>query len=207
MHVDPRLYRLGVTAVLVWMAGWSSAAGQTLTGSVAGHAMPGSSLTASSVGFTDPANPVTGRLPIGPPTGLHIADALRPVLHHMWQTSPTFRRQCARLAEASVELTVQVGLPHGAIGVRALTRIGVRDGVVRHVTVYLGRTLDMAYELLAHEVEHVLEQIDGVNLRVLAVAGVRGVQASRDAYETSRAVAIGRLVEREVFGRDAVRAR
>jgi hypothetical protein len=159
------------------------------------------------VGFSDPANPVTDRLPIGPPTGLHIADALRPVLHHMWQTSPAFRRQCARLAEASVELTVHIGLPTGAVGVQAMTRIEVRDGVVRQVTVYLGRTLDRAYELLPHEIEHVLEQVDGVNLRVLASNGVLGVHATRDAYETSRAVAIGRLVEREVFGRHAAPGR
>lgn len=207
MRADLRLYRLGITAVLFWMAGWSSGAGQTVTGPVADQTMPGNPLSARTVGFTDSTNPVPNRASIGPPTRLHVVDPLRPVLHDLWQRSPAFRRQCARLAEASVELTVQIGLPHGAIGVRALTRIEVRDGVVRHVTVYLGRTLDMAYELLAHEIEHVLEQIDGVNLRVLAVAGVRGVQASRDAYETSRAVAIGRLVEREVFGRDAVRGR
>lgn len=203
MHVDPRLYRLGVTAALFWMAGWSSGAAQAVTGPVAGQTMPGDPLTVSTVGFTDSTSPGPDRPSIGPPTGLHVADALRPVLHHMWQTSPAFRRQCARLAEASVELTVHIGLPDGAIGVQAMTRIKLQDGVVRHVTVYLGRTLDRAYELLPHEIEHVLEQIDGVNLRILAFAGVLGVQAYRDTYETSRAVAIGRLVEREVFGRDA----
>ena len=207
MRADPRLYRLGVTAVLFWMAGWSNGAGQTVTGPVAGRTRPGTLLTASPVGFTDSSKPGTDRASIGPPSGLHVADALRPVLHHLWQRSPTFRRQCARLTDASVELTVQIGLPDGTIDVRALTRIKVQDGVVRHGTVYLWPTLDRAYELLPHEIEHVLEQIDGVNLRVLAFAGVLGVRAYRDAYETSRAVAIGRLVEREVFGRDAARGR
>lgn len=207
MHVDPRLYRLGVTAVLFWMASWSSGAGQTVTGPVAEQIVPGNPLSARTVDFTDAANPVTDRDSIGPPTGLRVVDPLRPVLHDLWQRSPAFRRQCARLAEASVELTVQLGLPHGAIGVQAMTRIEVRDGVVRQVTVYLGRTLDRAYELLPHEIEHVLEQVDGVNLRVLASNGVLGVHATRDAYETSRAAAIGRLVEREVFGRYAARGR
>jgi hypothetical protein len=207
VRVDPRLYRLGVTSVLFWMAGWSSAAGQTVTASAAGQPMPGNRLIASTVGFSDSTNSGTDRAPIGPPTGLHVDDALRPVLHHLWQRSPAFRRQCARLAEASVELTVQIGLPRGAIGVRALSRIKVQDGAVRHVTVYLGPTFDNAYELLPHEIEHVLEQIDGVNLRVLAFAGVLGVRAYSDSYETSRAAAIGRLVEREVFGRKAARGR
>ena len=200
MRADPRLYRLGVIAVLFWMAGWSSGAGQTVTGPVAGQATPGNPLTASTVGFSDSTNPGTDRRSIGPATGWHVAEALRPVLHHMWQTSPAFRRQCARLAEASIELTVHIGLPDGATGVQAMTRIKVQDGLVRHVTVYLIRILNRAYELLPHEIEHVLEQIDGVDLRVLAFDGVLGVHAYRDVYETSRAVAIGRLVEREVFG-------
>ena len=39
------------------------------------------------------------------------------------------------------------------------------------------------------------------------VATGRGVRAERDAYETSRAVAIGRLVERQVLGLDAAGGR
>ena len=97
-------------------------------------------------------------------------------------------------------MSVHLGLPRGRSGFHALTQIEVQAGVIRHATVYLEPPLLRAYEFLAHEIEHVLEQIDGVNLRVLAINGVHGVHQRRGAYETSRAFAIGRRVAREVSG-------
>ena len=191
----------------------SSAGGQTTTGLYAGERVASqTTLTVRTVGFMDVTNLEHDRSPSGPLAVMQVPDVLRPLLHRMWRTSPTFRRQCARLADASVTLTVHVGLPGGRNNSRGLSRIDIRNGIVHEAKVYLMPMLPRADQLLAHEIEHVLEQIDGVDLRTLASNRVQGVRAHDDAsegrevYETSRAVAIGLLVGREV-DRDETRAR
>lgn len=57
-------------------------------------------------------------------------------------------------------------------------------------------------ELLAHEFEHILEQIEGLDLRTLARirgSGVREIQYDR--FESDRAQGVGRLVVAETAGR------
>jgi hypothetical protein len=156
---------------------------------------PGTHVSVSAYGFNDFTS--LGATS-GPPAGLRVGASLFPLLQRMWQHSPTFRRQCAQVEEAGVAISVYLGLPRGRTGVHALTRIEVQAGLATHATVYLEPTLWRATELLAHEIEHVLELIDGVDLRVLAIDGVQGVHQVGDGYETSRAVALGRLVAREV---------
>jgi hypothetical protein len=80
--------------------------------------------------------------------------------------------------------------------VNAVSRIDIREGFVRVVHVRL-RVVQPEY--LAHEIEHVLEQIDGVDLRTAVKNGVTGAwQTSSGAFETARAVAVGRLVAQEL---------
>ena len=51
---------------------------------------------------------------------------------------------------------------------------------------------------IAHEFEHLVEQLDGLDLRVLA-AGRRGVwRSAPDTFETERAIAAGRRVLDEI---------
>ena len=62
-------------------------------------------------------------------------------------------------------------------------------------------------ELIAHEIEHIIEQLDGVDLRAksrLRAAG-SGDVADIEAYETTRAIVTGQRVAREAFARTAVR--
>ena len=55
-----------------------------------------------------------------------------------------------------------------------------------------------AAEIIAHEFEHLLEQIDGVNLRLLSLIAGSGVTETNDgSYETRRAVLAGRRVAGE----------
>lgn len=130
--------------------------------------------------------------------GSNIPGAARQLLERMWSGSPTFRRQCARLAGARAALAIDFHHPRHANDAHAETTVTRRGGL--RATIHLrGDDVDVLMHL-AHEMEHVLEQLDDVDL-ALAVAGrVHGARAPRhgEVFETSRAIAIGRLVAREV---------
>jgi len=58
-------------------------------------------------------------------------------------------------------------------------------------------------EFVAHEFEHLLEQVEGLDLRALARVRGSGVrEMERELFETDRAIKAGRLVAEEA---DAVR--
>ena len=86
---------------------------------------------------------------------------------------------------------------------RAFTKISrERDGALRAVVRIKG--FDRATELIAHEFEPFIEQLDGVDLKRLAAldtSGVRQCRCDGDAFETARAVHAGLQVAREVAAR------
>jgi hypothetical protein len=131
------------------------------------------------------------------PRNLHLPATTRALVERMWATSPTFRRQCARLGESSVVITVEFGLPGYLMGAaHAWTRMKFRDGIVTEALVLLASE---GPDNLAHELEHVLEHVDGVDVRGAVERGVRGAhRADHGNLETARAVAIGRAVAREM---------
>jgi hypothetical protein len=150
---------------------------------------------ASSVGFPfDPSRDLT--VPPGPPPNLEIPDTMQPMVARMWSASPTFRRQCARLTEASLMVIVRLDLRKDIAGVNAVTEIHVRNGAPHAVETSL-RAAEPEY--LAHEIEHVLEHIDGVHLQSALEHRLDGVRlTSGRQFETARAVAIGQLVADQV---------
>ncbi len=118
------------------------------------------------------------------------------LLHRLWVRSATFRRQCARI-EAAAAWRVEV-IPAQAVkpGTRADTRITLK-GSGGVASVNLMPRVDLV-ELIGHEMEHVIEQLDGVDLPRSAERHLDGVEVFNDAdYETARAIAVGRLVARE----------
>jgi Tol biopolymer transport system component len=79
---------------------------------------------------------------------------------------------------------------------RARTVLARKDSSLVSANVYLTPSLD-APELIAHELEHILEQLDGVDLQ--AQAGNDAVWKADDgAFETRRAIEAGRRVAREI---------
>jgi Tol biopolymer transport system component len=131
------------------------------------------------------------------PSNLEVASVFRPFLDKMWQASPTFRGQWRRLAAGTgvrVSVLVEI-LPRPASTSTARTVMRHQDGsLVAHV--YLKPSLNAA-ELIAHEIEHILEQLDGVDLQ--AQAGNRLVWKADDGvFETRRAIEAGRRVAREI---------
>ena len=59
---------------------------------------------------------------------------------------------------------------------------------------------DSLIELIAHEFEHILEQLDSVDLAAMAARSGTGVRAVSELghFETDRAIAAGRRVESEM---------
>jgi hypothetical protein len=132
------------------------------------------------------------------PSNVELAADLGEVLQRMYDRSPTFRSQCERIANATnlrVRLHLDTRIPRVC---RALT-IVKRQGYEIRADVHLPPASNYA-ELVAHEFEHVLEQIEGLDLRRLVKvrgAGVREVE--QGMFETDRAQAAGRVVAAEIY--------
>jgi hypothetical protein len=116
----------------------------------------------------------------------------------MWQRSRTFRAQCARIERApmlQVALTQVRGTQVGPGGARTeFTQSNRRLHAA--VTVSLDLSSNSLIELIAHELEHVIEQLDGVQLTGRAQKGV--FRDANGTFETARAAHIGQQVASEV---------
>lgn len=134
------------------------------------------------------------------PPNLIVTPTYRPVVESMLRHSPTFRRQCVRLAgEPRLTVHLKIDWPSSRANVRAQTRITRQRGghLMAEIDIF---PLDDDVELIAHEIEHVIEQLDDVDLPARAGMPDSGVRAlSSDAvFETTRAVRVGRKVTGEV---------
>ena len=118
--------------------------------------------------------------------------------------SDTFRAQCDRLAAARhvrVKIVIAASLD-GARGQTTIRRLS--SGAIRaDVEILFGENYR---ELLAHEFEHILEQVDGVDLRHEAAEG-RAWLLPGGAFETRRAHATGIQVRNESEPSEATRFR
>ena len=108
----------------------------------------------------------------------------------------------AQLAASGATLIVEAVSPNQMW--RALTRIGrSEDGVT--IAQARVRPCPQAVELIAHELEHVLEYVEGFKFLMEARRGNSRVSLIGGSYETRRAVDAGRRVAQEV--RDATGAK
>src|SRR5262245_5912899 len=122
--------------------------------------------------------------------GLLTTDALA-----LLRLSDTFRTQCERIAaETRVRVTLAITgtIPGGGRAQTTFRRY--RSGLLfADVEVPFGENYR---ELLAHEFEHVIEQLDGVDLRREAAEG-RAWEIAAGTFETRRAYLVGMRVLRE----------
>ena len=132
------------------------------------------------------------------PANLIVPEAVRPLVAAMWRQSPTFRRQCARLAE-NPAVIVTIELVAGSRHRRALTRVQPHDTGLRAAVQIELRKPTLYVEHIAHELEHVLEYLDGTDLPRLARQRVDGVMEGGGQYETARARAVGAAVARDAL--------
>lgn len=148
---------------------------------------------AAAGGAGTPAEPV--RRVALPPT-VAIDESLRDRVEAAIALSPTLQRQLAVVAGAPAIVEVRASLaPLPAFRRAEATIDRYESGLIR-ARILLAPNVDFV-ELLAHELEHVVEQIERVDLAALARSGL----ASRDAagvFETARARDAGRAAAREV---------
>jgi hypothetical protein len=123
----------------------------------------------------------------------------REVIETMLERSPTFRRQSVRIANApNVRVRLTNLYPSVSAGSRARTNIVRTAFGGLQATVEIARVEDLP-ELIAHEVEHIIAQLDGIDLRAQSLLPGTGVRACDDgSFETIRAIRIGVLVAREI---------
>jgi hypothetical protein len=130
---------------------------------------------------------------------------LREQFTALLQRSATFRRQCARIAATpALRVTLRVAASTGELFVRAQTVVDRFEGGAIRAEVTL-RFSEDPLELLAHEFEHILEQIDGVVMRDEVARG-RAWKGPSGAFETRRAADAGIRVRAEYRAAAAARS-
>jgi hypothetical protein len=132
------------------------------------------------------------------PVTVSVPADLRRHVESMLAMSTTFRAQCRRIAEApSVRVVIRIDPGLVERNYRARTSIARTPSGEIFARVHVSLWLNPV-EWIAHEFEHVIEQLDGLDLPALA-AGHKGVWLSTDKmFETMRAIAAGRAVAAEM---------
>ena len=132
------------------------------------------------------------------PQNIDLPHELVAAVSRMYDASPSFRAQCGRIAGASnahVRVRFDIGVRPSC---RAITEITRRRGsVCADIRIPPGSA---SYaEILSHEFEHIIEQLEGLDLRTLSKVRNSGVhEVQRELYETDRAQRAGRLVAEEL---------
>jgi hypothetical protein len=132
------------------------------------------------------------------PASIAIHSGLAPFVRHALAYSPRFRQQCRVLAATPyLKATITLGVRQPGIPNRARTLVH-RDHSGTIVADIVIKNPSDVTELLAHELEHVIEQLDGVDLHRAAKKG-QAHRLSDGAFETARAISAGQQVAGEVL--------
>ena len=121
--------------------------------------------------------------------------SLRPVIEKGMERSETIRRQCQELAAARAVVVLEWGAMQDS-QTQARTAMEVRDGVVV-ANVKIPPVGDNIV-LMAHELQHVIEQTRGLDLFAEAQRAGSGVWQSFGEYETQAALDVSRQVAEEL---------
>lgn len=134
------------------------------------------------------------------PANIRVPPALGTILARLIGQSATLERQCLALAALPhVRVQLQLISHPLAHGCRARARIERFEGGAIHAIIEMPVTVDYA-ELIAHEFEHVIEMVEGIDLASRATERGSGVSRSVEgAFETDRAKRTGRQAGVEVY--------
>jgi len=131
---------------------------------------------------------------LDPPWRISLPDDVRALVTRLVDASPTFRSQWSALISATrLRLNVKLVVKPGPDRARSMMHRYQYGLIVAEVELPFGEDV----ELLAHEFEHVREQVEGVNLSKVAQNPSAGVRDLGYAFETERAYDVGRRVAQE----------
>ena len=151
----------------------------------------------SWLAVAQPARAQTTETVVQLPANLQLPRELQVEVAALWQRSPIFRGQCERIAAArflTVKLQYLLHSAHQLRSYRALTTYKRNADGTAEAFVRVGTNGPLP-ELIGHELEHVLEQLEGLPLRRLAAyANTNVSRTDDDVYETERARVTGRQV-------------
>jgi hypothetical protein len=191
LHSPDLLATLGAWASLIFLA----PAEATLTRGV----LPADLARATRVAACDAASPSL-------PDSIGLDEGLQPMVRWALEYSPRFREQCRALA-AAPRLRAIVSVSYSSIVGTTRARTSFRQNPSGTLAAEIEiRNAAALTELLAHEFEHVIEQLDGVDLHALAREG-EAHRLADGAFETTRAVATGQQVAGEVVNNAPDRVR
>jgi hypothetical protein len=134
------------------------------------------------------------------PRNIQLSGTYQSIVQEMLRRSVTFRRQCSRIGLYQwLRVTVEPALRPIRQTVGATTTITREALGGLEADVRLTGQGELV-ELIAHEFEHILEQLDGVDLAAMASRSGTGVHAVPEVghFETDRAHIAGRRVASEV---------
>jgi hypothetical protein len=148
------------------------------------------------------AGPAQQDAPRQPPPNIHVAQVLAHVFEDLLSVSPLFTAQCTRIVNARY---VQVKV-NPVMASSTTSRGTARTTLRRFSSGALLATVDMPVplraieyaELFGHEFEHIIEQLDRVNLEALTLVRDGATRLSDGAYETTRARRVGQAIADEV---------
>jgi len=136
------------------------------------------------------------------PSNITVDALLQPVVVSLLEKSQTFRRQWQSIEQSALmRVTIRPASDlRETPAVRARSQVSrYAYGAIRAI-VELPVVVDVT-ELLPHEFEHLLEQLEGIDLAALVQRGDPGVEVMPGgAYETARAQRAGRAAMQEVYG-------
>jgi len=139
------------------------------------------------------------------PSAIEAAEDLRRYLEMMLRRSATFRQQCLRREAPRLRVQIRRDAQFYDKPYQARTTIQRSAGsIVASVVI---TAFGDPTEWLAHEFEHVIEQIEGVNLRQVMQAREGAWQTVEGSFETTRAIRAGETVRQEVRERHRALAR
>ena len=130
------------------------------------------------------------------PCRLIVDGTLLGVVRDSWERSATLRHQCRELAEARAVVVLEWRKSPDSQS-RAITRMGTDSSGVVVATVSVPPVSDVI-ELVAHELEHVLERVGGLDLAAQSRRRGSRIWKAFGGFESQRAIDTGRQVAREV---------
>jgi hypothetical protein len=135
------------------------------------------------------------------PANIVVQSELRRAVAQLWAGSPTFRAQCQKIGEHPryrVSVVIEPGLSISR-GCRAQCVMRVYSSGFVNARVMVPHHQRELAELIPHELEHVIEHIDGVNVRRDMLRQANGTyDAGSGRIETTRAVRVGRQAKDEL---------